>query len=159
MKIIVFSDSHRVVSLMAEAVRREKPDLILHLGDHASDAEQLSSMLPAYRLAYVRGNCDRDSQERDWLLLTEQGVKIFATHGHLYRVRGGGLQTLFYAAKEKGAGVALFGHTHSAVIEEKEGLIIMNPGTAQRTYGVFTVENGKAGSFEIKPMPYTDEEK
>jgi len=159
MKIIVFSDSHRVISLMAEAVRREKPDLVLHLGDHDSDAAELSRMFPAVRLAYVRGNCDHNSQERDWLLLTEQGVKIFATHGHLYRVRGGGLQTLFYAAKEKGAGIALFGHTHSALIEEKEGMIIMNPGTAQRTYGVFTAENGRVSACEIKPMPYTDEEK
>ncbi|MBQ4370288.1 MAG: metallophosphoesterase family protein, partial [Oscillospiraceae bacterium] len=62
MKIIVFSDSHRVISLMAEAVRREKPDLVLHLGDHASDAAELSAMFPAVRLAYVRGNCDHNSQ-------------------------------------------------------------------------------------------------
>lgn len=33
MNILVLSDSHGNISNMEEAVEREKPDMILHLGD------------------------------------------------------------------------------------------------------------------------------
>ena len=36
MNILVLSDSHGNISNMEEAVEREKPDMILHLGDRRS---------------------------------------------------------------------------------------------------------------------------
>lgn len=41
MNILVLSDSHGNISNMEEAVEREKPDMILHLGDCWRDAERL----------------------------------------------------------------------------------------------------------------------
>jgi len=38
MNILVLSDSHGNISNMEEAVEREKPDMILHLGDCWRDA-------------------------------------------------------------------------------------------------------------------------
>ena len=42
MNILVLSDSHGNISNMEEAVEREKPDMILHLGDCWRDAERLA---------------------------------------------------------------------------------------------------------------------
>ena len=47
MRIVVFSDSHGSVEPMLHAVREEKPDLVLHLGDHARDAEALAAFSAA----------------------------------------------------------------------------------------------------------------
>ena len=38
MKLLVLSDSHKRMQYMYQAVEREKPDLIIHLGDHDRDA-------------------------------------------------------------------------------------------------------------------------
>ena len=50
------------------------------------------------------------------------------------------------AAREMGCGVVLFGHTHRPTLEERDGILLMNPGTAQRGYAaLLTVdEAGKA---------------
>ena len=42
MKILVFSDSHRFLSGMVQAIEEEKPDQVIHLGDLMGDAEELS---------------------------------------------------------------------------------------------------------------------
>ena len=43
MKLLIFSDSHGNVANMADVVRLESPDRILHLGDMARDAEDLAT--------------------------------------------------------------------------------------------------------------------
>ena len=44
MKILVFSDSHRALGTMYDAIERLRPDAVLHLGDHLEDAESLESV-------------------------------------------------------------------------------------------------------------------
>ena len=46
MKAVVFSDSHGDTAAMREAVEREAPDQILHLGDLTGDAERLGIRFP-----------------------------------------------------------------------------------------------------------------
>ncbi|MBQ7895316.1 MAG: metallophosphoesterase family protein, partial [Oscillospiraceae bacterium] len=46
MKAAVFSDTHRNIRLMLEAIHRCRPDIIIHLGDHDSDAEEVSLEFP-----------------------------------------------------------------------------------------------------------------
>lgn len=43
LKILVLSDSHRAIGAMYDAAMLEDPDAIMHLGDHVSDAEELST--------------------------------------------------------------------------------------------------------------------
>ena len=43
----------------------------------------------------------------------DDGIKIFFTHGHKWGVKYS-TDRLFYKAKEIGAQIALFGHTHTA---------------------------------------------
>ena len=42
MKILIFSDSHGDVDIMRDIVEKEKPDMIIHLGDSIKDAEKLN---------------------------------------------------------------------------------------------------------------------
>ena len=46
MKAAVFSDTHGSISLCLEAVRRCRPDVIIHLGDHDRDAAAIHQVFP-----------------------------------------------------------------------------------------------------------------
>ena len=43
---------------MLAAVRQERPDALVHLGDHANDARALAEEYPLLPLVTVKGNCD-----------------------------------------------------------------------------------------------------
>ena len=43
---------------MAYAVEQEKPDAVLHLGDHTDDAHDLGRAFPGLAIISVRGNND-----------------------------------------------------------------------------------------------------
>ena len=42
MKVLVFSDSHGNTTNMITAIEQEAPDMVLHLGDHWEDVQELS---------------------------------------------------------------------------------------------------------------------
>lgn len=151
--IVAISDSHgrlpkteKFLSVLDEA------DYIFFLGDGGSDIEFLTG---AYRskLHYVYGNCDfRSGREEE--LVDIDGVKFFLTHGHRYGVKSG-LLNLSLAALEKGADVALFGHTHLPVIEKDGALTLINPGSigCQGNYCYMSAYNGR---FAAKLVTLTD---
>lgn len=150
MKIIVFSDSHRELDGMRKVVRREKPDYVFHLGDHDSDAEQISREFQLLPVAMVRGNCDGWGDTPLSLTLTLGGKRFFLCHGHTYGVKSGLLRVI-YAAREQNADILLFGHTHEAYYEcLNEGtdseLYVLNPGSCgygrKPTYGRIVLEPG-----------------
>lgn len=130
MKAAVFSDTHSNTALMLEAVRRYRPDVLIHLGDHARDAELLRDEFPDIPLYNVRGNCDLASGAADTELVPLGPVKAFITHGHLYSVDYGRIDSLVYAAQEQGAQLAMYGHTHKPLHEQLGGVTVLNPGTA-----------------------------
>ncbi|MBR1456763.1 MAG: metallophosphoesterase [Oscillospiraceae bacterium] len=130
MKAAVFSDTHTNTARMVEAVRRSRPDVILHLGDHDRDTEILRREFPGIPVYGVRGNCDGASDTPLRAVVPLGPVKAFLTHGHLYNVHYGRIDSLVYAAQEAGAQLALFGHTHEALYEELGGVKVLNPGTA-----------------------------
>ena len=147
-KILVLSDSHGNITNMRRAVKLEKPDMIIHLGDHYSDAEELYDMFPSITFEMVKGNCDSCLRPTEKLIEIE-GKKIFMCHGHDYHVKSDCL-TLQYAALEKEAEIALYGHTHIPFYDRQGALHIMNPGSigAVRTpygatYGRLIIENGQ----------------
>lgn len=125
----VFSDSHGSTELMTEAVRRCRPDVIIHLGDHERDAFILHDEFPHIPFFSVAGNCDMARRSPLWDTVPLGPVKAFICHGHTYNVKMG-LYSLYYAAQEQGAQLALFGHTHIPCNEEIGGLKLINPGSA-----------------------------
>ena len=147
MKACVFSDSHGLVGHMITAIKLEKPDICFFLGDGERDLVRLEEQFPDLPIYAVRGNCDFRSDLQRLIVCNVEGVIIFATHGHLSNVKyEDDLRTLTYQAKEAGADIALFGHTHYQHLSENEGITLLNPGTAgygyYPGYAVLNIENG-----------------
>jgi len=156
MKAAVFSDTHTSIALCIEAVRRCCPDVIIHLGDHDRDADQLRLEFPHIPMYNVCGNCDAapSAPLRDVVQLGP--VKAFITHGHLYNVEYDRLDSLVYAAQEQGAKLAMYGHTHRALQEEIGGVTVLNPGTAGKgrelTWALVEVFDNGGFICSIKPL-------
>ena len=126
---------------MIEAVRREKPALCFFLGDGEGDLVTLRGRFPDLPVNAVRGNCDLRSTLPRALSCAVGGLRIFATHGHLYGVKHDPIfRELCYAALEENADVVLFGHTHAPFRDRTMGMELLNPGsigpTTRPSYGL-----------------------
>lgn len=139
MKLLIFSDSHGCLSTMEQAVLTERPDHILHLGDHLRDAAAIRERF-SVPVTAVPGNCDGLLNEPAVLTPEFQTKRIFMTHGHLHGVKLQ-YQRVIYAALEAEADILLFGHTHRPECFSERGLWVMNPGACGPcgTYGVIEI--------------------
>lgn len=129
MILAVFSDTHGNTAGMLSAVRRMRPDVLVHLGDILRDSAELACEFPELPLHAVPGNCDFARREPDTDTFMAGLVTVFATHGHRYSVKYG-LDSLLNAAHFSGAGLVLYGHTHIARIDYYGGMTVVNPGTS-----------------------------
>ena len=148
MKVCVFSDSHGYAGNMIEAIELEKPDICFFLGDGERDIAKVIEDFPDLPIYVVRGNCDFRTEASSTLCCEVEGVTIYATHGHLSRVKYDfDLETLTSQAVEAGADIALFGHTHCQQLTDSRGVTLLNPGSIGRgyypSYAVLTIENGR----------------
>ena len=147
MKLLVLSDSHGNVDNMARAVELTQPRHILHLGDCLRDAQALHERFPDLPMDTVPGNCDWGSFDQPERLLEMGGVRIFMLHGHTRNAKSSPMAAM-YAAKEYGAQVLLFGHTHVPLVDNDGTLLTLNPGAAgdrlHPTCGILTIDNGHA---------------
>lgn len=130
MKVAVFSDTHGVTTPMVRAIRQVRPDALVHLGDYERDTAVLLKEFPELPLYHVCGNCDYAPSAPNCLTVQLGPVTVFLTHGHLYHVEYGHIDSLVYAAQEAGAQLALYGHTHIPLHEDVGGVKVLNPGTA-----------------------------
>lgn len=130
-RVGVFSDSHGDREALARLLEKMGHiDAACFLGDVASDAnflrEKLAEMPHGPVLYAVRGNNDLASMLPDDMLIELGGKRIYMTHGHLVSSP----LSLAYRAKENGADIALFGHTHEPLCEFEYGVLLLNPGSA-----------------------------
>lgn len=140
MKAIVFSDSHKDFSAILRAMEREKDiDYIIHAGDVHRDVEDIEAMWRQIPCISVLGNNDYFvwdvPHQREFTLC---GKKFLLTHGHKYGVKSS-LARLFQEAASRKADVCIFGHTHLAYLEEKNGIRMLNPGAAHRSYAIIEI--------------------
>ncbi len=145
MKILVFSDSHGAMGKMVEAMEHERPHHVFFLGDHYRDGIELSELYPDIPMDIVRGNCDW-GKGPDLRVVELEGVRFLLTHGHLQYVKSG-LDELLQEAKNRQVQVACFGHTHLAKVVYRDGIYLMNPGSAggchaREGYGVIEALGG-----------------
>ena len=125
----VVSDSHdRGVWLerYLKLCRKEKYDAVFHLGDYDSDARWLQKRLETPVIA-VAGNCDMFSELPRMVRAAYGPHRLLAVHGHLQDVKYG-YDRLSYYAEEKGAEIALFGHTHHPYAGYSGRTLMINPG-------------------------------
>ena len=128
MLIAVISDTHRsskYVKLAKELIK--DADILIHLGDNIEDVEELEHGFKGEVYA-VAGNCDYSTKYPKENIIEVNGKKIFFTHGDLYGVKRS-INSIYYRGRELEVDIVLFGHTHEQIIEEENGIILMNPGS------------------------------
>lgn len=119
-RIGILSDTHGLLRPEAVAFLRGA-DRVIHAGDICDPAilEALAAMAP---LTAVRGNCDRGSWAAglgELAFLEVGGVRILVVHDLT------GLQRV-----PPGVRVVVSGHSHQPRVEEREGVLFVNPGSA-----------------------------
>ena len=133
MRIGIVSDSHgdvRVFNDMLDVPGAAEAELWLHAGDFAPDADDLE-LLSGRRVVRVLGNCDLFVDGvYDETVVEVAGHRIFLTHGHLFNVRFD-TAMLAEAARTTGADIAVYGHTHIALVEHGD-VTVLNPGSIAR---------------------------
>lgn len=129
MKIIVMSDSHGDRTTI-EKIASEQADAYFHCGDSELTFEDEIFQ----NMSIVRGNCDVDSDFPEEVLAEVGDQKVLMVHGHRHNVKGFSL-TLTYFAKEKGANIVLYGHSHLYGAEMYDGILFVNPGSTMLPRG------------------------
>lgn len=158
MKIAVISDSHYEASSVSSVKKHlHDVDIIIHCGDGAPDTKLLEEDFNGEIYA-VKGNCDISNEYPSERIVEVMGIKIFITHGHMYNVKYE-YNTIFYKGKEVGADIVLFGHSHKALINNYDGLFIMNPGSitfpygsVKKTMGFIEIYNDKKPELYLKEI-------
>lgn len=118
----VISDTHGL--LRPEATRAlEGSERILHIGD-VDEPEILAALARFAPVTAVRGNCDRGA----WAMELPETEVVDVGGTLLYMVHDIG--TLNLDPAEASISVVLFGHTHEPLIEKKDGVLYLNPGSA-----------------------------
>ena len=139
---------------MEAAVRSLQPDLILHLGDYAKDAEALKKTFPHTPLRAVRGNCDMGTGAPVIENFTVQGLKLILTHGHRYDVKSS-YTALYNMGHFAGADLLLFGHTHIPHYEQVGKMHILNPGSVKtQSAALIQLTDGKVHCKHISLPVY-----
>ncbi len=124
---------------------------MIHLGDSQCDPDVIRKMAGC-PVDIVRGNCDIDIYDVPLCKLVEiGGYRILLLHGHQY---GGmaGIGSMRETARENDASIVMFGHTHIPLVDTRDGVTVVNPGSIslprqegrKPSYLVMNIENGVA---------------
>lgn len=164
MKWLIASDVHGSAyycEKLLDAFKKEKADKLLILGDvlyHGPRNDLPEGYAPKKVIAMlneikdkimcVRGNCDTEVDQMvldfpvlaDYGIITVENRMIYATHGHKY-----GPDNL---PPLQNNDVLLFGHIHIPKCYEKDGILILNPGSVSipkenSPHSYMTLENGQ----------------
>lgn len=150
-KIAVLSDTHGEMDKLDKIVEilnsLSNLDMIIHLGDFASDADYIRSKTNV-DMVNVIGNCDFGLEEiNEEKIININGKKILLTHGHKYRIKDS-LNDLYYRARELEVDAILFGHIHIPVNVMEDGILLFNPGSiseprggSTNSYGLLTISD------------------
>lgn len=160
-KILIVSDTHGKNDNLRKAIANmgDQLDLMIHLGDSLCSLETMKE-LASCPVEMVRGNCDSmmHGLPISKLIQVEQ-FKVLITHGHQY---GGkwGVNSMKEAARENGAQIVMFGHSHEPVVEPYGDVVVLNPGSLSQprqeghrpTYIVMTIEEDGRANYALVQM-------
>lgn len=137
MKYLVVSDNHGDRQSLVELIEtyRGKVDGMFHCGD--SELEPTDEIWQDFLV--VTGNCDYYPEYKKEQVVRIGSDTLLMLHGHLANVRFS-LNQLLYRAKEVGATIALFGHTHELGVELIDGVLALNPGSIRLPRGRYQIK-------------------
>ena len=157
MKVLIVSDTHGKDENLERAVYQEVPfDYLIHCGD-VEGREIFIEALAECPCCIVAGNNDFFSDLPREDVVEIEGHRIFVTHGHLYGVSMTA-EGVADAAAARDCEAVFFGHTHKPVIEKKNGVLVINPGSLsfprqegrRPSYVVMDLEKGEEPMAEIE---------
>ena len=127
-KVLVISDTHGRTDNLDKILPLVQPiDQLIHLGDVGKDTDYIE-VVAGCACCFVAGNNDFYSELPRERVIKLNGVPIFLTHGHYHYVNAR-KDFIRSAAVQRGAKIALFGHTHVPYLEEEGGILVANPGS------------------------------
>ena len=177
MKYLLVSDIHGCLPALEKVLQfydREHCDMLCILGDilnygprnsipEGIDAKGIVEALNkrANNIVAVRGNCDAEVDQMlldfpmmsDYLMLVDEGRKIFLTHGHIYNK----------STMPKGHFNAIvYGHTHLWELTQQEGTLVCNLGSITFPKGgnvatFMTYEHGVFTAYMLDGTPLKQE--
>ena len=128
MRILIISDTHGSHRNLDEVLEREKDiDMLLHLGDVENDDDYIEAVMDC-PVHIVAGNNDYFSYLPREKEIHIGKYKVFMTHGHNYYVSMN-TERLRQAARQRGADIVMYGHTHRPKVDAAEDVIVVNPGS------------------------------
>ncbi len=128
MRILVMSDCHGNRRALETVLDRHNDiKKVFYLGDGVNAVDEIKAFYPDKTFYTVSGNCDWGSDHPQYGETVVEGIRVVFTHGHRYGVKYG-TERLFEAAANVGARLVLFGHTHIASQEYRDGIYVINPG-------------------------------
>lgn len=148
MKVGVISDSHvyslvelpeKLVAALAEV------DLIVHAGDFVAKGV-LDGLKRLGEVRAVRGNMDSEELRRalpEKELLEIEGHRVGVIHG--WGSPHGIDERVGNAFDE--VDIIIYGHSHHAQNETKNGVLFFNPGPARDSFGILTIEKEVSGEI------------
>jgi putative phosphoesterase len=173
MKCLIASDIHgseRAAGKIIGLYRDLKPNYLVLLGDllyhgprnplpDGHGPQGVVELLNTCKdvVIAVRGNCDAEIDREllefpcssDYALFVDGGRTFFLTHGHLYHENNP-------PAGLKPGDVFLSGHTHVWRLEERNGIVYCNPGSAALPRGPSPLaayafyDNGRLGVYSLE---------
>lgn len=127
---VALGDTHRqaghgLVERTLEAVR--DAEVVAHTGDFTTVAVHDALSAESHRLHAVAGNNDDLELAKrlpDRTVFEAEGLTVALVHGHEHSTRA-----LSLLAREAGADLVIFGHSHRPVVEETRAATLLNPGS------------------------------
>jgi len=168
LRVLIISDTHDNLSnvdlLVRNVIPRERPEILVHLGDFTSPFTLLKLKEPGLPVIGVLGNNDGDTsmlREIEHNIAPQPievnlgGLPAFLMHGFKDVVFTEKIATAI--ALSGYYRLVLFGHTHRYKVERKGAALLVNPGTLsgyladEATYAVLDTE---LRSVQVKQLRF-----
>lgn len=153
MQIMMVSDSHAMdKATLLSLLKSQDADYYIHCGD----IYMTYDTLPLSNFYIVRGNNDFGDIPFE-ITITLDSITFFVTHGHRYYVDYD-IDQLLQRAKEAGASVVCYGHTHRPLVERRDSILCINPGSVflprgnyrEPTYCILDTETMEVTYYNVK---------
>lgn len=152
MKVLVISDTHGNLPIN---IKNLDVDAVIHAGD-VGDRNFISKFSDIEKFYAVAGNTDSFLEEFIPQSICDEigGVKFYLVHNLSapHRI----IMSNYREITDCGPDIVIYGHTHTPLIEKKDSIIYLNPGslgkeglTGYRTYAIMEIEKKTVLSMKI----------